>query len=124
MNRTPIKTVEIKTETHKRLERRRLERFLAIRIPFAQFQSAARLPGKALAVYLLIHWRRTVTGQSTVTLPTNLLHEFGIDRNAKHRALRDLEEAGLIKVTRAAGQSAQIGLTSSRSRPKRRSESK
>jgi len=120
----PIETIEVKTETLKRLEQRRAERFLAIRIPFRIFEIAAKLPGRALTVYLLIHWRHTVTGQSTATLPTDLLQEFGIDRNAKHRALRDLEEAGLITVTRAVGQSARIGLTSSRSQPESRSESK
>jgi len=65
-----------------------------------------------LALYLAIKHRCDVVGRSTVTLPSSLLREFGIDRDAKARGLRALEEAGTIEVDRDGRRAARIILLS------------
>src|SRR3954451_2934213 len=73
----------------------RPKRFLKGPIPLEVIGIASRLPGKALALYLVIQHRCDLEGRSAVTLPTALLREFEIDRDAKSRSLRALEDAGL-----------------------------
>jgi hypothetical protein len=105
-----VAEVEIETAALSRRRRKRQSRFLKGPISLAALQSAAVLPGKALAVYLCIRHRCDMTGRSTITLPASLLADFGIRRDTKARALRDLETAGLIDVARAPGRSAGITL--------------
>jgi hypothetical protein len=71
---------------------------------------AAALPGKALAVWLLIHLRWRMRDGDAVTLPSRRLAEMGVDPDAKCRALRVLEDAELIKVIRQRGKSPRIAL--------------
>ncbi len=89
---------------------RRPERFLKGPIPWAPLSVAARLPGRALAVFLAVHHRTALTGNATVTLPSGLLSGLGVGRDAKSRALRALEEAGLVSVERGNGRAARITL--------------
>jgi hypothetical protein len=89
---------------------RRSQRFLKGPIPWPALSLAARLPGKALSVYLAVHHRTVVTANATVTLPSGLLSELGIGRDAKSRALHALEEAGLVAVERGNGRAARITL--------------
>src|SRR3954447_26135272 len=67
-------------------------RFLKGPIPLEVIGTASRLPGKALALYLAIQHRCDLEGRSAVTLPAALLRTFGVDRDAKARALRHLEQ--------------------------------
>ena len=88
----------------------RTARFLKGPIPLAMLKAAARLPGKALALYIAIQHRCDLAGHATVTVPAALLRDFGLDRDAKARALRELEQACLIQVERTAGRAARITL--------------
>src|SRR5215210_551623 len=90
---------EVETSASRTRIRRRA-RFLKGPIPLEHIAQAACLPGKALAVYLAVHHRCDLEGRSSVTLPAALLRDFGIDRDAKARALRHLEQAGLVQVER------------------------
>ncbi|WP_143198241.1 hypothetical protein [Bradyrhizobium sp. AS23.2] len=72
--------------------------------------AAARLPGQALAAYLAIRHQCDLTRKATVTLPRALLEHFGIDKDAKARALKSLSAAGLIQVIQHRGKSARISL--------------
>jgi hypothetical protein len=85
-------------------------RFLKGPIPWIAICAAARLPGQALAVFVAVHHRATLTGNASVTLPKNLLAELGVSRDAKARALHALEEASLVAVERGSGRSARIRL--------------
>jgi hypothetical protein len=71
---------------------------------------AAKLPGRALALYLAVHHQTTLTGKALVTLPSNLLTELGISRDAKARGLRHLEQAHLIQIERSCGRSVRVSL--------------
>jgi len=84
--------------------------FLKGPIPLAPLAVAARLPGKALALYVALQHRCDLEGKSTVTLPAALLRDFGVGRDTKARALRTLEDAGLIRVKRTTGRTARITL--------------
>jgi hypothetical protein len=49
-------------------------------------------------------------------MPSGFLAEFGIDKSAKQRGLKRLEEAKLITVERAVGHTAVIELRNARKR--------
>jgi hypothetical protein len=89
---------------------RPLRRFVRGPIAWAGLCAAARLPGKALAVFVAVHHRAALTGEDTVTLPKSLLTELGVSRDAKARALHALEEASLIAIERVSGRTARIKL--------------
>jgi hypothetical protein len=80
-----IPTTEVETEPQKRHRRG----FIRGPFPLPEFHAAARLPGKALAVWLFANHRVRMTRKAEVTLPNTLLEAGGVDRNAKARALRE-----------------------------------
>ncbi len=65
--------------------------------------AVAKLAGKALAVYLTVRHRADLTRSTAVTLPASLMRELGVSTDAKARALRQLEAAGLVGVERRQG---------------------
>jgi DNA-binding MarR family transcriptional regulator len=105
-----IRETEVATKLVRKTKNRRLDRFLKGPIPIKEIATAARLPGKALALLLAIHHRIDLTGKAIITLPSGLLAELGISRDGKARGLNKLEQAGLIRVTRSSGRAAQIEL--------------
>ena len=107
----PTSVVEVQTEYARRLKARRAEYSLFGPIRIADIQAAAKLGGACLALLLALHYRRAYTAQEAVTLPTGFLAEFGIDKSAKQRALKRLEDAKLINVKRIPGHSAVVQLT-------------
>jgi hypothetical protein len=75
-----------------------------------------RMPGKALAVWLLIRHRTDVNRGDWSTLPQRMLHEWGIGKDARADALRRLEQAGLIKIERPKGYMLKVKLVSRQKR--------
>lgn len=62
---------------------------------------ASKLPGKApLATAIAIMFEVGRRRSPQVTLTTAILDRFGVNRKAKYRGLKQLEEAGLIEVDR------------------------
>jgi hypothetical protein len=102
----PIKEIEVETE----VLRRKRDGYIRGPLPLPEVIAAGRLPGKALLVWLFLRHRMRMTGQDEVTLPNGLVEVGGVDRNAKARALLELERAGLIHVTRAPGRTPRISL--------------
>jgi len=102
---------EIPTEVSRRSKIRRQGRFLKGPIPLPLIAIAAKLPGQSLALYIAIHHQTALTGKPMVTLPSSLLVDLGISRDAKARGLRNLEKAGLVQVDRSRGRSARVGLS-------------
>jgi hypothetical protein len=67
-------------------------------VPESLFAQLAPLPGKALAVYLVL-WRQfRMTRSATVVLSTCLLTRYNLTGREKRLALQHLVEAGLITV--------------------------
>ena len=71
-------------------------------------ERAARLPGKAFAVGVLLWFQRGIAPHRPVRLTHVLLDRFGVDRKAGYRAVRSMEAAGLIRADRSYGRCALI----------------
>lgn len=107
---SPIE-MEIETDVSRQSKVRHKGRFLKGPIPMHLIAKAAKLPGQALALYLAVHHQTSLTGKALVTLPSALLTELGISRDAKARGLRYLQQACLIEIERSSGRSVRVGLT-------------
>ena len=84
--------------------------FLHPQVQLAWVEKAARLGTQTFAVGLLLQFRFLLSQKESVTLPKNFLVKFGISRGAKQRALKNLEDAGLVRVSQVAGSSSRITL--------------
>jgi hypothetical protein len=77
--------------------------FLNGPVPLHWLETAARLPGRSLHTGVALWYAAGVAQSASVTLSNVTGHRFGLDRNAKYRALNWLEDAGLIAVLRKLG---------------------
>jgi hypothetical protein len=82
--------------------------FLKGPIPLPWLMTTACLPGKTLEVGIALWFLSGVKKNYEVVLSNKLLSEFGVNRYAKHRALRAMEEASLISVFQKHGRSPVI----------------
>jgi hypothetical protein len=85
-------------------------RFLGGSFPWPLFCIAARLPGKALVVWQLVHRQRYMTRKPEVALPSETLTACGVTRQSLYRALDTLERVGLIVTNRTDGRSIRVAL--------------
>jgi hypothetical protein len=94
------------------LPRLKNERFFFGNVPHSIVRLVSILPGCSLATYMAIWDRCKLEGRGVpVTLPNAFARDpWGVDRHAKGRALRVLEGAGLISVTRSIGRAPRITL--------------
>jgi len=75
--------------------------FLKGPIPLRWLSSAAKLPGKApLAVSIAIMFESGRRKSNEIVLTTAICERFNVNRKAKYRGLKKLEEANLIEVHR------------------------
>jgi DNA-binding transcriptional ArsR family regulator len=102
--------IEVETSVSRQKASRMPGRFLKGPIPMTDLWKAAKLPGHALALYLAILHQIDISGRAEVTVPSHLLRQFGIDKDAKSRALSRLSAANLICVLQQRGKSARISL--------------
>ena len=84
--------------------------FLHPKIEMLWIEKAAQLGLTALMVGMLLHFRSVWSGRESVTLPKDLLDKFQISRVVKQRALKSLEEAGLVSIVQETGHSPLITL--------------
>ena len=73
-------------------------------------EKAAQLGIQALVVGMLLHFRSVWCGKDSVKLPKELLDKFQISRGVKQRALKSLEEAGLVSIFKETGCSPVVTL--------------
>ena len=69
-------------------------------VPMSWLIPAMSLPGKSLAVGLVVWYLAGVSKKFAVTLSRVQLKKFGIRRMAGKRGLKNLEAAGLVKIDR------------------------
>jgi hypothetical protein len=107
-----IKATEVETSLSQRAKSRQGKPFLKGPIPMGHIATAARLPGKCLALFLAIHHQIALTRNRNATIKASpkLLGNLGISRSTKARCLKLLERAGLIIVTRSRGAAVRIQL--------------
>ena len=82
--------------------------FLHPRVQLVWIEKAAQLGIQALVVGLLLQFRAVLNGKESVTLPKDFLAKFWISRGIKQRALKTLEEAGLVSVVQEQSHSPLI----------------
>src|SRR5262245_9639020 len=81
------------------------EPFIRGPIPWRWVVLSATLPGKALSVALALWFQamRLRPPRATISLPTQVLRDLQVSRQAAYRALQHLERAGLVRVQRKTG---------------------
>ena len=87
---------------------RRGDLFIKGPIPMEWISSAANLPGKAIQVALAFFWLAGMKPHQKVKITRQALELFNVSDDAYRDALIRLEQAGLIKVSRAQGQRALV----------------
>jgi hypothetical protein len=71
----------------------------------AWLEVAARLPGRSMHLAVVLLRLARIEQTDRIVLSNRVCRRFGLDRNAKYRALLSLEGAGLIRVQRKLGRS-------------------
>ena len=79
--------------------------FLQGLVALPWLEAAARLPGKSLHTGVALWYAIGISQVASIPLSNVYGNRFGVDRNAKYRALRSLEAAGLVAVQRKRGRS-------------------
>ncbi len=82
---------------------RRRELFLKGPISWTWLSTAAQLPGRALHVALAIQLWVGIKRSNRIALSISKLAALGVGRHAAYRALKSLEQAGLVTVDRHVG---------------------
>jgi hypothetical protein len=83
-------------------------KFIRGPIDWGWVSSAAKHPGRALHVAIAIAYLDGFEKTGTVTVRPGVCRELGVDRHASYRALRQLEAAGLVTITRKRGAAAVV----------------
>jgi hypothetical protein len=86
-------------------------RFIRGPIPARWIEQAARLPGRALHVAVLIRYLDGFEKTGTVKLRPSVRNLYGMDRFSCMRGLDQLESAGLISVLRKRGSSPVVTIS-------------
>ena len=102
-----------KTATVKKAKPNRTELFIKGPIPLPWLSKVSQLPGKTLEVGIVLWFYAGLKRSSTVKLSNAVLQEFGVDRHAKYRALKQMKSANLISTIQSTGQSPVITILDS-----------
>ncbi len=86
-------------------------------LPLDWLVTAAQLPGRSLHAGVALWYAAGLTQSSSVSFSNTSSLLFGLDRNAKYRALGWLERAGLIAVERKLGRAPLITILTRDSKP-------
>lgn len=87
----------------KRSRNKRKDPFLKGPIDWRWLCSAALLPGRALHVAVALQYLAGLHRLQMIQLSVRPLTELGLTRTTRYRALKALEEAGLVHVCRGNG---------------------
>jgi hypothetical protein len=79
-------------------------------LPGRLFRLLAPLPGKALALYMILRLRSRLECRQTVVLTSTFVTQFGITRSQKALALACLETHKLIMVDHRHGKNPRVTL--------------
>ena len=86
------------------------ELFVRGPIPWAWLTAAARLPGRALHVGIVLWLESGLRTSAVVALSQQRLRDLGVDRYAGYRGLSKLEQADLVDVQRHPGRLSVVTL--------------
>jgi hypothetical protein len=82
-------------------------------VPLRWLECTTGLPGRSIQVALALWYEATRSSSRCVALSNKLCLRFHVERNAKYRALRSLELAGLASVERRRGRSPRVTILTS-----------
>jgi DNA-binding transcriptional ArsR family regulator len=109
--RMPLSSAQEGTGRRRKPPRHRgREKFLKGPVPLTWLELAARLPGRALHVGIVIWFLAGLTDCRTVALSSAVLLRFGVDPRSSYRALVALERAHLVTVQRRRGRHPRVTL--------------
>jgi hypothetical protein len=94
----------------RRARPRRADRFLKGPVPWPWLRRAMSLPGKALAVGLMLWLQRGMTGRRTVRFCLARAAADGIPTTTARRAIRELKRAGLVLLRCQPGRGLDVTL--------------
>jgi len=77
-------------------------------IPLSWISKAAHLPGKSLNAGLACWYLMYLKKSNKFKLSNIVANKFGLNKDSKLRALKNLEDAGLIRCTRVQGRSVVV----------------
>jgi hypothetical protein len=103
IDRMRIRSGHLRTPSQRPARPARGEHFLKGPVPLPWLEQAAKLPGKSLHVGIAVWYASGLTRSRRISLSNIAGLRFGLDRNAKYRALGWLEGAGLVAVERKLG---------------------
>jgi hypothetical protein len=109
-NGEPIQTPAPTAKQRRPPRCRSRDRFLKGPIPWPWLQRAMVLPGKALAVGLMLWLQRGLTGRRTVLFCLTRAAADGIPTTTARRAIRELAAAGLVTIQRRPGRGLEVTL--------------
>ena len=100
-------TAPVRPPSHPPRHRPR-ERFLKGPIPWAWLDRAGRLPGKALAVGLVLWQLAGMTRKRTIRVCLSSLRSLGLNEDSARRGIKVLERANLIEVRSRPGRGLDV----------------
>jgi hypothetical protein len=107
-NGEPLQTPAPIAKKKRRPRPRTPDRFLKGPVPWPWLQRAMTLPGKALAVGLMLWLQRGMTSRRTILFCLARAATDGIPTTTARRAMRELEVAGLVTVHRRPGRGLEV----------------
>ena len=81
-------------------------------IPLSWISKVAHLPGKSLNAGLACWYLMYLKKSYKFKLSNIVANKFGLNKDSKLRALKNLEDAGLIRCTRVPGRSVVVEMLS------------
>ena len=84
------------------------EKFLRGPIPWKWLQRAARLPGRALQVALIVWQESGMRNRRTISFCLRWAVDLGMSIDTARRGLRRLEVAGLVTLKRMPGRGVEV----------------
>jgi hypothetical protein len=106
----PVKRLQLDATTGMLVESPKAALFLRGPIPLGWLGSAASLPGKTLNVGIALWWLHGMAKGKPFKLTQKALQTLNVERDAASAALARLEQAGLIRVVRQAGQRPTVSM--------------
>ena len=111
-NQIPQRLSEQSQYRRAKKAKRQGAQFLRGPVPLAWLYRAAKLPGKALAVSLAVHYKAGVENtREPIAVTAKLLERFGVSRKAGYRGLEALERTGLVSVDRRRGRCPRVTIS-------------
>ena len=107
---------KIETAATRRKASRMSAMFFAGPVNWSWLAKAGGLPGKAFQVAVALRHQGKLEKQNKISFGNTFLKQMNINRDAKRRALAELEGAGLISVQRETGKNPVVTIIEQRNK--------